>query len=98
MYKLLFKKTFNEDIKNIKNYIFKHSFSLESSNKLSREIMWKILWLKIFPYMYPEFLDSFRVLTIRKKYRVFYKVDKKIKKVVIYYVFWSEEDYDNLIH
>jgi hypothetical protein len=62
------------------------SFSIDTSNKIYNEIMASILTLKIFPY-YPIFKDDLRVLTIRKKYRVFYKINEENKEVKIYYIF-----------
>ena len=48
--------------------------------------------------MFPVFEDDFRVMTVRWKYRIFYKVDENQKNVIIEYIFWSEENYQNLIH
>jgi hypothetical protein len=54
--------------------------------------------LKILPFMYPIYKDSIRVMTVRKKYRVFYQVNEISKEVTIQFIFWTEQDYQNLIH
>lgn len=55
MNKINFKISARQDLKNIKEYIFRMSFSLENSNKIYNEIMANIFALKIFPLMYPIF-------------------------------------------
>jgi len=98
MYKINFKISAREDLKNIKDYIFKVSFSIEISNKIYNEIMAHILNLKIMPKMYPVFKEDLRVMTVRKKYRVFYKIFEEKREVIIYYIFGVEEDYESLIY
>lgn len=98
MYKINFKISAKEDLKEIKEYIFRFSFSNETSNKIINEIMANILTLKVFPSMYPVFENDLRVLTVRNKYRVFYKINEIKKEVEIYYIFWTEQDYSSLIH
>jgi len=98
MYNIEIKKSVLEDLNEISDYIFRFSFSQETANKIYDEIMGKILSLKIFPYMFPVFENEFRVMTVRKKYRVFYKINENQKTVIIEYIFWSEENYQNLIH
>jgi len=87
MYKIDFKISAKEDIEMIKQYIFKMSFSIDTANRIYNEIMASILTLKIFPSAYPIFKNDFRVLTIRKSYRVFYKIDDSSETVHIYYIF-----------
>ena len=78
-------------------YIFRFSFSYEKSKKVTDNIYKEIFSLKIFPNRFPEFDNKFRVLTINKKYRVFFKVDEDIMNVVVSKIFSSSEDYiDNL--
>ncbi len=98
MNKINFKISARQDLKNIKEYIFRMSFSLENSNKIYNEIMANIFALKIFPLMYPIFKWWIRVMTVRKKYRIFYEVNENKKEVIILYIFWAEQDYDSLIH
>ena len=98
MYKINFKLSTKEDLKNIKEYIFRMSFSIEKANKVYNEIMANILTLKVFPSMYPIFKNNLRVLTVRKKYRVFYEINDFKKEVTIQYIFWAEQDYNSLIH
>jgi len=98
MYKIDLKLSAKEDLKNIKEYIFRMSFSIDTSNKIYNEIMANILTLKVFPSSYPIFKDDLRVLTVRKKYRVFYKINEENKEVKVYYIFWTEQDYNTVIH
>ncbi len=97
MYNLEIMKTAVLDLEEISNYIFQASFNKKISEKIYNEIMATILWLKIFPFSFPIFMDDFRVMTVRKKYRVFYKVNENLKLVTIYYIFWSSENYNKLI-
>ena len=87
MYKIIIPDYVMEDIFDIKEYIFRMSFSMEKANKVYNEIMANILALKIFPSMYPVFKSNLRVMTVRRKYRVFYKVDELSKAVTIQYIF-----------
>ena len=98
MYKIIIPEYVLKDIYKIKDYIFKVSFSIEISNKIYNEIMAHILNLKIMPKMYPVFKEDLRVMTVRKKYRVFYKIFEEKREVIIYYIFGVEEDYESLIY
>lgn len=98
MYKVIIPEYIVEDLKEIKEYIFRFTFSEETSSKIVNEILTKILWLKILPFMFPLYKDNLRVMTIRKKYRIFYKVNEEKKEVKISYIFWTEQDYNTLIH
>lgn len=98
MYKIIIPDYVMEDIYKIKEYIFRMSFSIDTSNKIYNEIMANILTLKVFPSSYPIFKDDLRVLTVRKKYRVFYKINELNKEVKVYYIFWTEQDYNTVIH
>ena len=98
MHKVIIPDNIIEDLKEIKEYIFRFSFSLSIANNIINEIMTKILWLKIFPNMYPVFEWDLRVMTVRDKYRIFYKVDELNRTVTILYIFWTAENYESLIH
>ena len=98
MYEIDLKISAKEDLKNIKEYIFRMSFSINTANKIYNEIMASILTLRIFPLAYPVFQNDLRVLTVRKNYRIFYKVNEQKKEVKVYYIFWTEQDYNTLIH
>ena len=98
MYKIIIPDYVMEDIFDIKEYIFRMSFSIETANKIYNEIMANILALKVFPLMYPFFKWNLRVMTVRKKYRVFYEINDFKKEVTIQYIFWVEQDYNSLIH
>ena len=98
MYKITIPDYVMEDVFDIKEYIFRMSFSIEVVNKIYNEIMASIVTLKVFPLMYPVFKWDLRVMTIRKKYRVFYEIKEENKEIIIQYIFWVEEDYYSLIH
>jgi len=98
MYEIDIKDWAYFDMQEIKDYIFRFSFSIITADKVIDEIMGKILSLKIFPYLYPAYNSEYRVMTVRKRYRIFYKVIEDKKLVEIHYVFWAEEDYDSIIH
>ena len=87
MYKIVIPDYVMEDIFDIKEYIFRMSFSIENANKIYNEIMANILTLKVFPSMYPIFKNNLRVMTVRRKYRVFYKVNELKKEVTVQYIF-----------
>ncbi len=98
MYEIDLKTSAKEDLKNIKEYIFRMSFSIDTANKIYNEIMANILTLKVFPSAFPIFKNDLRVLTVRKKYRVFYKINELNKEVTVYYIFGTEQDYNSVIH
>ena len=84
------------EIKNIANYIYKSSFSEEIANKFYDEIYSKIYSLSIFPEMHPKYNENYRVLTFKKKYRIFYNINKK--NVIINYIFSTSQDYWELLY
>ena len=98
MYDIEIRESVLEDLNEISDYIFRFSFSQETANKIHDELMWRILSLKIFPYMFPVFEKQYRIMTVRKRYRIFYEVNENKKLVTIQYIFASEENYQNLIH
>ncbi len=98
MYKVIIPNYIVEDLKEIKEYIFRFTFSEQTASNIVNEIIANIMWLKVFPFMYPPYKNNLRVMTIRKKYRIFYKVNESTKQVKIYYIFWAEQDYYSLIH
>lgn len=97
MYDIKIKESVLQDLEEISEYIFRITYSIELANKIYDKIMASIISLKIFPYSFPVFENKFRVMTIDKNYRVFYKVDEHLKVVTIQYIFWSSEDYEDLI-
>ena len=60
MYKIDLKLSAKEDLKNIKEYIFRMSFSIDTANKIYNEIMANILTLKVIPSSYPIFNRWFK--------------------------------------
>jgi len=93
IYKIEIKDNVHEFIWELGEYIFKNSFSFEISNNIIDNIYKDIFSLKVFPNRFPEFNNNYRVLTINKKYRVFYIVDEENMKVIISRIFASVENY-----
>ncbi len=95
-YKLEIKEEVHKYIYEIWEYIFRFSFSFSISNKVVKDIYKNIFSLKIFPERFPKFNETYRVFTINKKYRVFYRIDEEKNKVVVSRIFSSYEDYENV--
>ena len=93
IYKIEINNIVKEDILEISDSIYKKSFSKEISKKYYNEIYSKIYSLKIFPYRYPEFNENYRVLTIDRKYKVFFKINEKKNSVIISRIFSSRQNY-----
>ncbi len=93
IYKIKIKDNVHEFIWELGEYIFRHSFNFYTSKKIIDQIYKDIFSLKIFPNRYQEFNKTYRVLTINKKYRVFFIVDEKNMNVVISKIFSSTENY-----
>ncbi|MDP2395692.1 MAG: type II toxin-antitoxin system RelE/ParE family toxin [bacterium] len=87
MYDIKIKESVLQDLEEISEYIFRMSYSIELSNNIYDKIMASIISLKIFPYSFPIFENNYRVITIDKRYRVFYKVDEISKVVIVQYIF-----------
>ncbi len=96
MYKLKIEEDFYEDLNNISDYIFRHTFSKEITQKLSNEILKTLLSLTLFPLMYEEKYKDFRCI-IYKSYSIFYKVSEIKKEVYVYRIFWNSQDFRNEI-
>ena len=95
IYNIEIKDLVREKINDISNSIYRFSFSKESSKKVYNQIYKEIFSLKIFPNRFPEFNKNFRVLTINKKYRVFFRVDDENMNVIVSRIFYSSEDYSD---
>ncbi len=94
-YSIELTEIFEKSLDKIIDYIYRFSFSLETSTNTYNEILSSIYWLKIFPNRYQRFNKDYLVMTIKWKYRVFYNVDEKDKKVIIFDIFVSKQDYIN---
>lgn len=77
IYKIEIRDNVHEFIWELWEYIFRHTFNYESSKNNMDKIYKEIFWLKIFPNRYPKFNQKYKVLTINRKYRVFYIIDEK---------------------
>ena len=98
IFKIKITKLAKIEIKNISNYIFMNSFSEDKANKIYNEIYSKIYSLSIFPEIYPMYDEDYRVMTINKKYRIFYTVDNCEKKVTVKYIFSSSQNYRDYLY
>ncbi len=96
IYEVEIKNETREKINEISNYIYRFSFSKEIAYKNYDMIYREIFSLKIFPERFPKFNETYRVFTINKKYRVFYKIEEEKNKVVVSRIFSSYEDYENI--
>ena len=97
-YKVEILKEVELSLNEIMDYIFRFTFSQESVDKLYKEVITSIYSLQIFPYRFVEYKNNFRIIIIRKKYRVFYKIDENNKKVTVYRILSSLQNYDNLTY
>jgi plasmid stabilization system protein ParE len=93
IYNLEIKDSVHDFIWEIWEYIFRHSFNFNSSEKIINLIYKEIFSLKIFPYRCHDFNEIYKVLTINKRYRVFYRVLEEQKTVIISRIFASWENY-----
>ena len=74
-----YKQEAKEDLKEIKEYISRDS--IYYANKTTEEIMNKVTYLSMFPYMgrkVPEYNNSNLRELIYKSYRILYKINSKI--------------------
>lgn len=95
MYKIELLEETKNDLNVITDYIYRYTFSNEIVDKIYKEIVSSIYSLQIFPYRFKE-INNFRIITIKWKYKVFYKVEENNKKVIIYRIFSSLQNYDSL--
>ncbi len=93
IYEVEIKNETREKINEISKYIYRTSFSKEIAYKNYDMIYKEIFSLKIFPYRFPMFNENYRVFTIDKKYRVFYKIDEEQEKIIVARIFSSYENY-----
>ena len=93
-YEIEIKNSVHDFIWELWEYVFRNSFSFESSKRCMDEIYKEIFSLVIFPNRCLKFNEKYKVLTINKKYRVFFIVDEKKGKVTVSRIFSSYEDYE----
>lgn len=82
-YDIEFTQVFVDKVNEISNYIYKFYFNKESSVKIYNKIYKEVFWLKILPHRYPIFNKHYRVLNISWKYKIIFKIDEEMQKVVI---------------
>lgn len=97
MYSIELLEETKKDLNIITENIFLYSFSVEIVDKIYKEIISNIFSLQIFPYRFIKYKNDYRVMTVRWKYKVFYKVDELNNKVIIYRVLSGLQDYESII-
>ena len=81
-----------DDLEKISKYIFEESFSRELSRKVHDEIIASIMTLKIFPLAFPIVEWKYRVMIVKKKYNIIYKIDEAKRFVEVGYILRSSEN------
>ncbi|MBS9775246.1 type II toxin-antitoxin system RelE/ParE family toxin [Candidatus Gracilibacteria bacterium] len=71
------------DLQLIYDYLYRFTFSKSTVEKFHDEVYSTIFSLQLFPNMYPKFDDIYRIITVRKQYRILYEVDEIKKQVII---------------
>ena len=95
-YKIIFKNLYFLDLQLIQDIILRFTFSKNITQNIINEIYSSIFWLRIFPNRFIEYKYSFRIMTIKWKYKVFYKIDEKNQEVQVYRILFSSSNYDNI--
>ncbi|MDP2090539.1 MAG: hypothetical protein Q8K30_02975 [Candidatus Gracilibacteria bacterium] len=93
IYNIKIRDSVHEFVGDLGEYIFRMSFDFENSKTIMNNIYKDIFSLKIFPNRFPSFNDKFRVMTINKKYRVFFVVDEENTTIIVSRIFFSSENY-----
>lgn len=93
IYNIKIRDSVHEFVWDLWEYIFRMSFDFENSKTIMNNIYKDIFSLKIFPNRFPSFNDKFRVMTINKKYRVFFVVDEENTTIIVSRIFFSSENY-----
>jgi len=96
MYKIVLSESSKNDLNYILEIIFRFTFNQDSVDRLYNEIVSQIYSLQIFPNRYVEYKYWLRVLNIRWKYKVFYKVNENKQEVQIYRILFSANNYENI--
>jgi plasmid stabilization system protein ParE len=96
MYKIIFSERSLSDINEISNIIFNFTLSEKITNTIYKNLILNIQKLEYLPFMFVEY-GYYRVMTIDKKYRVFYKINEKKKIVKIHRIFFSSSNYQEII-
>jgi len=94
MYKLEILPEFIQDRQEILEYIYEQTFSEKIVKDFYANIESRVLSLKVFPEMYPEKINWFRMISF-KSYLVFYKFENNI--VYVHRLFSASIDYNRII-
>lgn len=93
IYNVKIRDSVHEFIWDLWEYIFRMTFDFEISKKLMEKIYKDIFTLKIFPNRFSSFNEKYIVMTINKKYRVFFIVDEVNSTIIVSRIFFSSENY-----
>ncbi len=94
-YAIEIKQWVYDKVKEIWDEIFRFTFNKESELIFYKEILRTIYSLRILPYRFPSYNSKYRVFIVSEKYVLFYRI--KNRKVIVVYLFYSKENYDNYI-
>ena len=101
-YKVIRSDLAEQDLMSIVNYIADDSKNIDVALNYLDKLERPIMKLSDFPYMgvIPRYksirIQGFRVLIV-ESHLVFYKIDESVKQVIVYRIFHSKQDYQNLI-
>ncbi len=84
----------NNDLINYIDYIERQTFSKEIAEKQASIIFVETMKLSFMPYMYPETYKDFHTFNIKNK-KIFYKIYEDKKKVIIFRILSSFQEYEN---
>ena len=92
MYTIIILESVELKIQEIYDNLYRFSFSHNKSLEQVNIIYSSIYSLEIFPFRFQKYNDKYRVITIWK-YRIFYRIDEKLQRVIILDIFSSKENY-----
>ncbi len=96
MYKLEILPEFIQDRDYILSFIYSETEDINITKKLFNKIESKIFSLQIFPEMYPEVFEWYRMISL-KTYKVFYKISYVKKTVYIIRFLSSAQNYQEYL-
>ena len=95
-YKIKILDTAENDIINIYNFIFNNTKSKKLSDKIFYELYSRINSLTFMPEMYQIYIDKYRSIN-HKWYKIFYKINKKNREVIVYNILSQKQNYINFL-
>jgi plasmid stabilization system protein ParE len=96
-YSLKINKSVYNFLQRLQNYIFNETQNIKTSEKVIDSILEKFNLLQDFPEIYQKFDKNYRVMTIDKKFRIFFKINKKYNSVVIHKIYSTSQNYSKYL-